>query len=165
MKTFAKLTLLAAFCSTYSIVRAADDPKTDPSGTAPKAATKSDAPAADGDKKPKGRLPANYGKVVSDSQKAKIYDIQAKYAPKIAALREQLNALTAQQTQEMRALLTPEQLTKLDELTAAAKARRNKAKPDDASKTGETAKPATDSAKPGTTPPAKTTETAKPADK
>lgn len=160
MKTAVKLTLLFAFCCSIGVARAADDPKATPAtpDKSASAAPKTDTPAADPEKKAKGRLPANFGKVVSDTQKAKIYQIQGDYAPKIKALREQLAALTAQQDKEMRAVLTPEQVKKLDELTAEAKAKRK-------AKAAETAAKQVEPAKPTTTTPAKPTETAPPVTK
>jgi hypothetical protein len=71
-----------------------------------------------------GRLPAHYKDVVSEEQKAKILAIQKELGPKIAELRKQLESLTAQQTQKIEAVLTPEQLKKIEELKAAAKKQR-----------------------------------------
>jgi hypothetical protein len=71
------------------------------------------------------RLPAHYKDVVSDEQKAKIFAIQKELGPKIAELRKQLASLTAEQTQKIEAVLTPEQLKKIEELKAAAKKQRD----------------------------------------
>src|SRR5947209_6497823 len=79
----------------------------------------------------KGRLQRNFAKLERDAQKKKIYQIESDYAPKVKAIRDQLSALTAQEDQEIRAVLTPEQLKKLDELTAESKAKRNGGKPID----------------------------------
>ena len=57
----------------------------------------------------KGRLPAYYADIVTDHQKALIYTIQAKYQAKIAAINEELEAVTKQQNKEIEGVLTPEQ--------------------------------------------------------
>ena len=43
-------------------------------------------PPAKSDKKVSGRLPAYYGEVVSKEQRAKIYEIQAKYVEQVTKL-------------------------------------------------------------------------------
>jgi hypothetical protein len=140
-----KLALLIAVVFPAAIVRGADDPKTGGPAT-PKAAAKDSTDDPEMKKDFKGRLPRNFAKLVSDSQKKKIYQIESDYAPKLKALRDQLSALTAQEDQEIRAVLTPEQVKKLDELTAESKAKRNAGKPMD-----EPGAKATDSTSPKTT--------------
>jgi Spy/CpxP family protein refolding chaperone len=73
------------------------------------------------------RLPAHFGKVVDESQREKIYDIQKEYGPKIKALREQLDALLNQCDEKIDAVLTPEQRKQIEQLAADAKARRKAA--------------------------------------
>jgi hypothetical protein len=80
--------------------------------------------AAQKAKKFRGRLPAHFGRVVSQQQRQAIYKIQEEYWPKISALKEQLAALTNERDEKVRALLTPEQAKKIDELKAAAAAKR-----------------------------------------
>ncbi|MFH1922876.1 MAG: hypothetical protein ABIP48_23680 [Planctomycetota bacterium] len=75
-----------------------------------------------------GRLPPYYGEVVDDGQRKKIYAIQREYAPKIDALKAQLAALMADRNEKVEAVLTPEQLSKVEQLKAEAKAKRGKAK-------------------------------------
>jgi len=70
------------------------------------------------------RLPAHYAKVVSPLQRDEIYKIQSAHAKTIKALRDELKAAVALRDQEVRKVLSPEQQTKLDELFAAAKAKR-----------------------------------------
>ena len=82
------------------------------------------AAAAKKPAKPRGRLPAYYGEVVDAAQREKIYAIQQSYAERIAALQAQLKDLNEKMDAEVKAVLTPEQQKKLDELSAAAKARR-----------------------------------------
>ena len=89
---------------------------------APKADAKTAKPRA----KPRGRLPAHYGDVVDAEQREKIYGIQQSYQPQIAALQSQLAALREKQTAEIEAVLRPEQLEKVKQLAAAAKAKRAK---------------------------------------
>ena len=79
------------------------------------------------------RLPPNYGKVVTDEQREKIYKIQDEYRPKIEALRAQLKALLKERNEKIEALLTPEQKQKITEAKAKRKAQRTKPKkPNDA---------------------------------
>jgi hypothetical protein len=79
--------------------------------------------------KTKGRLPEHYAAVIDDKQREEIYGIQATYAPQIEKLQAQLNAVLGKRNAEIRAVLTPEQQIKVDELTAAEKKKDNTAKP------------------------------------
>ena len=81
-------------------------------------------PAAEQEKVFHGRLPAYYGQVVDEKQRAAIYGIQKQYAPKIDALKAQLAALTEERNEKVAAVLTPEQQAKLATLKAEAKAKR-----------------------------------------
>jgi hypothetical protein len=72
----------------------------------------------------KGRLPAHYAKLVDDGQRERIYRIQAGYQAKIDALEAELQALAGKRDAEIRAVLTPEQLRRLDALIAEAQASR-----------------------------------------
>ena len=67
-------------------------------------------------KKPRGRLPAYYGKVVTDKQREEIYEIQAKFTEQIAKLQEQLAALTVQRDTEIEKVLTDEQRAEIARL-------------------------------------------------
>jgi hypothetical protein len=99
-------------------LRAADE-KADKgaSGKKSAAAAKADADDKADDAKLKGRLPAGYSKIVDDTQRQKIYGIQAKYASKIDDLQKQLQDLTAKRDSEIRGVLTADQQKKLDEAT------------------------------------------------
>lgn len=77
--------------------------------------------------KPRGRLPAYYGQVVSPEQRKSIYAIQAKYASQIEDLQKQLTALKSEQNAEVEAVLTDEQKSKVAAAAAEAKAKRDKA--------------------------------------
>jgi TolA-binding protein len=104
--------------------------------------------------KPKGRLPAYYGDVVSEKQRSEIYSIQSKYADQIKKLQDEIKALSDKRDTEIEGVLTAEQKAKVATLKAeAAKKKTDKAAADDA-KPGEPAKEAPKSA---TTTPAKTT--------
>jgi Spy/CpxP family protein refolding chaperone len=84
----------------------------------------------------KGRLPANYAKLVDANQRQKIYAIQTKYRAQIEDLKKQLVDTEAKQAAEIRAVLTAEQQKKLDELasdTSKAKSKKD-AKSEKASK-------------------------------
>jgi hypothetical protein len=87
--------------------------------------------AADGvDERPKPRLPEHYAAVVDEVQRQTIYGIQNKYAPQIEKLQAQLNAVMGKRNAEIRAVLTPQQQQKVDELSEADK-KKGTAKPDD----------------------------------
>lgn len=79
-------------------------------------------------KKFRGRLPAYYRLVVDEKQRQAIYAIQEEYAPKIADLRAQLEAQIKQRDEKVAAVLTPEQLKKVEDAKAAAKAKRSQKK-------------------------------------
>jgi Spy/CpxP family protein refolding chaperone len=70
------------------------------------------------------RLPMYYGKVVTEEQRQKIYDIQRKYFPQIRALQKQLEALIAKRDAEIEAVLTPQQKAEIERLRKEAAARR-----------------------------------------
>ena len=76
--------------------------------------------------KVKGRLPAYYGKVVSEEQRERIYAIQLKYDSQIETLTEQLETLRKQRDSEVEAVLTAEQKTQVAEARSAAEANRKK---------------------------------------
>ena len=86
-------------------------------------AAKAQPPAA---KKFRGRLPNYYRQVVDEKQRAAIYDIQKGYAPKIEALRAQLEAMQKELDEKVAEVLTPEQRQKVDAARAAAEAKRRK---------------------------------------
>jgi hypothetical protein len=89
--------------------------------------------------KNKGRLPPYYGDVVTAEQREEIYKIQAKYAPKVLELNEQLAALAKQQNDEIEAVLTAEQKAKIDDARKASVASKKK-KSDAKKKASETSK-------------------------
>jgi Spy/CpxP family protein refolding chaperone len=80
-----------------------DDPK----------ATKKDEPAG----KFKGQLPANWKKLgLSDQQVQDVYKIQSKYNEEIDKLDAKIKELKATMDKERRAVLTPEQKKRLEEI-------------------------------------------------
>ncbi|MBS0202201.1 MAG: hypothetical protein JSS49_04815 [Planctomycetes bacterium] len=88
--------------------------------------------------KPKGRLPANYGKLgLTDKQKTAIYGIQAKYESQLDDLQKQLDDLKAKRDAEVKTVLNDNQRKALDDLVAEAKAKKEKNRPeaDSAAKT------------------------------
>ena len=93
---------------------------------AEKAAGELTAPAKT--KKFRGRLPNHYRKVVDEQQRKAIYKIQEEYASKAADLKAQLKALIKERDEKVVAVLTPEQVKKVQDLMAAAKAKRAKKK-------------------------------------
>jgi hypothetical protein len=97
-----------------------------------KPASKSEAKAAESKTakpraKPRGRLPAHYGKVVDGQQRERIYAIQKQYEPKIAALKAELQALQDKLNGEVEAVLTPDQQATVKKLAEEAKAKRKTA--------------------------------------
>ena len=82
------------------------------------------------------RLPMYYAKVVDEKQRQKIYDIQRKYHPQIAALQKQLEQLIAQRDAEIEAVLTPQQKAEIEKLRQeAAQRRKEKTQADDGPQT------------------------------
>ena len=88
------------------------------------AADKADAKAAKPRAKPRGRLPAFYGKVVDGKQREKIYAIQQQYEPKISALKAELQDLQDKADAEIDAVLTAEQRDTIKKLADEAKQKR-----------------------------------------
>jgi len=97
------------------LLMAADSP-TDKKGDTPKTA-KSDK----SDDGPAHRLPPHYNKIVDDTQKTKIYQIQDRYSDDIKKLMEQLDAIRAKRDKEIRDVLTPAQQKELDKVIAESK--------------------------------------------
>jgi hypothetical protein len=126
--------LLAAAVVLPMAARGADEIKT----TEPTPAVKSPGNSSDTTTKSvKGRLPPYYAKLpVTAEQREKIYEIEATFSPKIKALREQLAALEADQSQQFKAVLTPEQQDKLKAMMAEATGRRKGKAPSDVTPKG-----------------------------
>lgn len=83
--------------------------------------TETAKPAA---KRPRGRLPNYFGQVgISGTQREEIYKIQAAAQGEIAKLHDQIAKLEKKRDEDVRAVLTEDQLKKVDELVAAAKKR------------------------------------------
>ena len=91
-------------------------------GQAPEKGT--GAAVAPAEKKLTGRLPAYYGEVVSKEQRARIYEIQARYGEQMTKLREQIAMLEKQLQVDVESVLTPAQLEQVMKRTAEAKAKR-----------------------------------------
>ncbi len=70
------------------------------------------------------QLPPYYAAVVDEQQRAKIYQIQDEYAPKLSLLKAQLETLTAERNEKVAAVLTEEQRAKVETLKAEAKRKR-----------------------------------------
>jgi hypothetical protein len=126
MKMFFRIPLVASAIVPFVValtLAQSDAPK---NGAKPdaKAADKGDAKAPKPRAKPRGRLPAYYSQVVDGQQREKIYKIQQDYEPKISELKAQLQALQDKLDAEVEAVLRPDQLTKVKELTDAAKQKR-----------------------------------------
>lgn len=76
----------------------------------------------------RGRLPAHYGKVVTEEQRTAIYKIQEEYRPKIEALKAQLEAIEKQRDEKIAAVLTPEQKKQIEQAITQGKEKRAAAK-------------------------------------
>ena len=80
--------------------------------------------AAAAAKKPRGRLPAYYAQIgLSNTQRDKIYGVQATYGTEIESLQKQIAVIEEKRDAEVVAVLTPEQKKTLEDLVAAAKKR------------------------------------------
>ena len=107
-----------------AVVLAACPPAEAQDGAAPGAAQEDKPAPRTPEKKIRGRLPAYYSRVVSQEQRTEIYSVQARFNEQMAELRKQLETLAAQRDKEVRGVLTPDQQRQVDEMVAAAKARR-----------------------------------------
>ncbi len=87
-------------------------------------------------KKPRGRLPNQYGQLgISEQQRTKIYELQSGFNAQIAKLRDQIDLLETQRNTEVRNVLTEDQQKRYDELVAKAKLKREEARKKRAAKT------------------------------
>lgn len=67
--------------------------------------------------KAKGVLPMNWGKLgLTDTQKQDVYTVQSKYNTEIDKLDAKIKELKATRDKEMKAVLTPEQKKRLEEI-------------------------------------------------
>jgi hypothetical protein len=87
-----------------------------------------EAAAAKVRKKPRGRLPYYYSRVVDEKQRESIYAIQGKYAAQISQLQQQIDELVASRKTEVEQVLTEEQKGRVVQFVAEALQRRNAAK-------------------------------------
>lgn len=92
--------------------------------TAPADAKSGDAKSPKKRAEPRGRLPAYFGEVVSNDQRDKIYEIQAKYLAQIAKLQDEIALLETTREKDVLAVLSPEQLGKVKQLQEDAKTKR-----------------------------------------
>jgi len=76
----------------------------------------------------RGRLPSYYAQVVTPQQKEQVYQAQAEYERQIDELEAKIEALEKKRDDAVRALLTAEQRKQVDQLAAAAKAKRDERK-------------------------------------
>ena len=79
--------------------------------------TKKEGKKDDPPVKAKGFLPPNWGKLgLTDTQKQDVYTIQGKYNSEIDKLDAKIKELKATRDKEMKAVLTPEQKKRLEEI-------------------------------------------------
>lgn len=74
----------------------------------------------------KGRLPAYYGEIVTESQRQEIYGLQEKYEKQISALEDQLEALKKKRDAEIEKVLSADQKSKLKKAKEEGAAKRKK---------------------------------------
>ena len=92
-----------------SVLAAAQD-KPKPDDAMPPAVAKTAAPYR--------RVPSNFGKVgLSNQQREDIYVIRGRYRTEIAELEQRINALSKQEMEECRSVLTDAQLKLLDQIS------------------------------------------------
>lgn len=123
MKKLLLTATLAIFscCTLIGLAQETAKPTTAKAAAADKSDKKGD-PAAR-----KGRLPANFGKLgLNDTQKDKIYAIQASYTDQLDALEAQVAAIKGKRDQEVDGVLTEDQRKILKNLTEAAKEKSKK---------------------------------------
>ena len=86
------------------------------------ASAKETKPAA---KKSKGRLPNHFGKLnLSDTQRDKIYKIQADYKSEIDSLKKQLAELNKKKNAEIVSVLEPSQKSILDKILSEVSSKK-----------------------------------------
>lgn len=89
-----------------------------------------EAKAPKAEKKAKGRLPPYFAGIVTEEQRQKIYEIQAKYAKDREALEAQLEELRSIESGEIEAVLDAEQKEKLRKAREEAAAKKKKKTPE-----------------------------------
>ncbi len=92
--------------------------------TATPAASKAGVKTVKKRRKPRGRLPAYYSRVVTAKQRDEIYSIQARYNEQIQKLQQQLETLVAQRNADVEKVLSAEQRAEVEQLRARRKAKR-----------------------------------------
>jgi hypothetical protein len=76
----------------------------------------------------RGRLPSYFSQVVTPQQKEQVYQVQAEYEQQIDTLEAKIEALEKKRDEAVRTLLTADQRKQVDQLAAAAKAKRDERK-------------------------------------
>ncbi len=84
------------------------------------------AASAEPKKEIRGRLPAHWNDIVTEDQKKEIYKIQKGYMGKIQDLEIEIAQLESAMEDEVKAVLTDVQLTRLKELITEEEQRRKK---------------------------------------
>lgn len=82
------------------------------------------APAPQPPRRPRGRLPTYFARVVTAQQREQIYDLQAQYQEQLDELLEQVRKLEAQRDMEVFQVLTPEQQQQVNAWNEEARQRR-----------------------------------------
>ena len=77
-------------------------------------------------RKPKGRLPAYYSRVVNAVQREKIYEVQADFTAKIEKLMAEVNKLREEMSTAVANVLSADQRAQVEEFRNQARQRRNR---------------------------------------
>ena len=93
----------------------------DPAKERSAAEAAAEKPAKSKARKAKGRLPAFYGRVVTEEQRGEIYAIQTKYRPRIEDLTAELKRLRDKRREEVEAVLTSDQREQISMFRSKAK--------------------------------------------
>jgi len=107
-----------------------EEPKAVKKASQAAAASTESAPAAAPEatkaqrRKPAAHLPPYFAAVVDQQQREAIYQIQREFAPKLAELKAQLDALTAERDKKIDEVLREEQRAKIGAAKAEAKKKR-----------------------------------------
>jgi hypothetical protein len=117
--TLIVLPLIAAWLATATPAQEPDKKAEDPAK-----ATKVER------KKPRGRLPMYFAKVVSSAQREEIYEIQSRYAEEIEQLQQQLKDLIAKRDAEVDGVLSPEQMEEVQAMRRERAAQRKSSRKD-----------------------------------
>ena len=121
-KRWGKLTLAGMLLGTMAILPAVPNLPVIQAQESP-AATEN-APGPQPPRRPRGRLPTYFARVVTAQQRETIYDLQAQYQEQLDELLEQVRKLEQQRDMEVFQVLNPEQQQQVKAWNEEARQRR-----------------------------------------